>query len=263
MTIAHTPRPARTATHWTLPALLILLGLIAWEVLVRVSDTPAWFLPPPSAIGRVLLADWSLIAGHTRITVVEVLIGFACSFLLGVAVAVAVAASRIVERTVYPLVIASQAIPIIALAPILLIWFGYGLLPKVIVVVLFCFFPIAVNTVDGLRAVDSELIDLLRSMGARPGQIFRIVRLPAALPYLFSGTRVAAAVSVVGALIGEWIGSSAGLGYFMVRSASQFRTDRVFAAVVVAAVLGVLLFGAVALTERLSLPWHRDDWRQP
>lgn len=252
------PRRARQAGTWALPAALIALGIILWEVLVRASDTPAWFLPAPSDILRALVENWRLIASHTWVTTEEVLIGFGLSFLAGASVAIAIAYSRLVERTVYPLVIASQAIPIIALAPILLIWFGYGLTPKIIVVVLICFFPIAVNTVDGLRAVDPELIDLLRSMGAGRWKTFRTVRLPASLPYLLSGTRVAAAVSVIGALIGEWIGSSAGLGYFMIRSASQFRTDRVFAAVLVSAVLGILLFVAVTLAEWILLPWQRQ-----
>lgn len=252
------PRPRlQRAGRWSLPAGILVAGLLAWEVLVRLSDTPAWFLPPPSAIGAALLDNWRLIGRHTWVTTEEVLLGFGLAFVLGVAIAAAIAASPIVERAVYPVVIASQAIPIIALAPLLLVWFGYGMTPKVIVVILICFFPIAVNTVDGLRAVDPELIAMLRSMGADRWKTFRTVRLPAAAPYLFSGTRVAAAVSVIGALIGEWIGSSAGLGYFMIRSASQFLTDRVFAAILVSAMLGIALFVAVALLERLLLPWQR------
>lgn len=244
--------------QWGIPAGLLLAGAALWEVLVRISDTPRWFLPPPSAVAAALIANRDLIAMHTWMTLQAVLVGFGLSFVLGVAVAVAITYSRIIERALYPLVIASQAIPIIALAPILLIWFGYELTPKVIVVVLICFFPIAVNTVDGLRSVDPELIDLLRSLGAGRWKTFTTVRLPAAAPYLFSGTRVAAAVSVIGALIGEWVGSAAGLGYFMIRSASQFMTDRVFAAVFVSAVLGLALFGIVAGLERLALPWLHE-----
>lgn len=250
-------RLRRTGQQWGIPVALLVLAVALWEVVVRLTSTPVWFLPPPSAVVGTLVRNWQLIGGNTLVTLEEVLVGFGLSFVFGVAVAVAIAYSPIVERAIYPLVIASQAVPIIALAPILLIWFGYGLTPKVIVVILICFFPIAVNTVDGLRAADPELVDLLRSMGAGSWASFRTVRLPAALPYLFSGTRIAAAVSVIGALIGEWVGSSAGLGYFMIRSASQFNTARVFAAVLVSAVLGVLLFVAVALLERWLLPWQR------
>ncbi|HUZ02218.1 MAG TPA: ABC transporter permease [Thermomicrobiaceae bacterium] len=246
----------RRSGQWGIPGVLLVVAVALWELIVRLTDTPAWFLPAPSAILGALVHNWQLIGGHTLVTLEEVLVGFVLSFAFGVGVAIAIAYSPIVERAIYPIVIASQAIPIIALAPILLIWFGYGLTPKIIVVVLICFFPIAVNTVDGLRAADPELVDLLRSMGAGRWKSFRTVRLPAALPYLFSGTRIAAAVSVIGALIGEWVGSSAGLGYFMIRSASQFNTARVFAAVLVSAVLGVVLFVAVALLERWLLPWQ-------
>lgn len=242
---------------WALPSALIVLALGLWELLVRLSNTPRWFLPPPSAVGTALADNWQTLAHHTGVTAEETLVGFALSFVFGVAVAVAIAYSPIVERAVYPVVIASQAIPIIALAPILLIWFGYGLTPKIIVIVLFCFFPIAVNTVDGLRAADAELIDLLRSMGAGRWKTFQTVRLPASLPYVFSGTRIAAVFSVIGALVGEWVGSSAGLGYYMIRSASQFATDRVFAAILLSAVMGVLLFVAVAVAERVLLPWQQ------
>lgn len=242
---------------WAVPFALIVLIIGGWEVIVRARDTPRWFLPPPTAVVEALFNSRQLLLHHTLVTLEEVAVGLALSFLVGVAFALAIASSRVVERAVYPFVIASQAIPIIALAPILLIWFGYGLTPKVIVVALICFFPIVVNTVDGLRSVDPDLIDLLRSMGASSWTTYRVVRIPSSLPYLFSGTRIAAAVSVIGALIGEWVGSSAGLGYFMIRSAGQFATARVFAAVLVSALLGLALFGIVSLLERLLMPWQR------
>jgi putative hydroxymethylpyrimidine transport system permease protein len=167
----------------------------------------------------------------------------------------------LVERAVYPLIVASQAIPIIALAPILLIWFGYGMTPKVIVVVLLCFFPIAVNMADGLRSADPDVIALLRSMGASRVQVMRIVRAPASLPYLISGARVAAAVSVIGAIVGEWVGASSGLGYLMTRSVAQFQTARLFAAVGIAALIGIGMFALVALLGRWLVPWQVDDPR--
>ncbi len=242
---------------WLIPIFLIVLAIASWEIAVRLRDTPRWFLPPPSAVMTALIDSRRTLLHHTLVTLEEVGLGFVLSFVLGIAFALAIASSRVVERAFYPFVVASQAIPIIALAPILLIWFGYGMTPKVIVVALICFFPIVVNTVDGLRSVDPELIDLLRSMGASNWTTYRVVRLPSSLPYLFSGTRIAAAVSVIGALIGEWVGSSAGLGYYMIRSAGQFATDKVFAAVLISALLGLVLFGIVSLLERLLLPWQR------
>jgi ABC-type nitrate/sulfonate/bicarbonate transport system permease component len=246
---------------WLVPLLALALGLLAWEVLVRLRETPTWFIPKPTEIAREMVESRALIWRHTWTTLQEMLIGLVLAFVLGVLLAVVIASSRLVERAVYPAVVASQAIPIIALAPILLIWFGYGMTPKVIVVVLTCFFPIVVSMVDGLRAADADALALLRSMGASRWQMMRIVRFPAALPALFSGTRIAAAWSVIGALVGEWVGASSGLGYLMTRSASQFQTPRLFAAVFVAAALGITLFALVALAERVALPWRRMDRR--
>jgi ABC-type nitrate/sulfonate/bicarbonate transport system permease component len=263
-----TTRPAATRRPdwtvilgWLVPLLALVLGLLAWEVIVRLRDTPTWFIPKPTEIAREMVESRRLIWRHTWTTLQEMLVGLVLAFVLGVLLAVAISASRLVERAVYPAIVASQAIPIIALAPILLIWFGYGMTPKVIVVVLTCFFPIVVSMVDGLRAADADALALLRSMGASRWQMMRIVRVPAALPALFSGTRIAAAWSVIGALVGEWVGASSGLGYLMTRSASQFQTPRLYAAVVVAASLGILLFALVALAERVALPWRRVDRR--
>jgi ABC-type nitrate/sulfonate/bicarbonate transport system permease component len=257
------PRPRRAPdgaviVGWLAPLLAIALGLVAWEVAVIVRDTPRWLVPRPTEIGRELVHSRALLWRHTWTTLQEMLAGLAIAFALGVALAVAIASSRLVERSLYPAVIASQAVPIIALAPILLIWFGYGMTPKVIVVVLTCFFPIVVNMVDGLRAPDADALALLRSMGASRWQLLRIVRVPASLPHLFSGVRIAAAWSVIGALVGEWVGASSGLGYLMIRSQSQFQTPRLFAAVLIAAALGIVLFTAVALLERAVLPWRRQ-----
>jgi ABC-type nitrate/sulfonate/bicarbonate transport system permease component len=251
------------ALSWILPLLVLSIALAAWEIIVRIRDTPRWFLPKPSDIAQEMVASRALLLQHTWTTAQEVLVGLSLAFVLGVLLAVAIASSRFVERAVYPAIVASQAIPIIALAPILLIWFGYGMTPKVIVVVLICFFPIVVSMVDGLRAADADAIALLRSMGANRLQIMRIVRVPASLPNLFSGLRIAAAVSVIGALVGEWVGASSGLGYLMTRSAAQFQTPRLFAAVVIAAIMGVLLFALVALVERLALPWRASERRGP
>ncbi|MCS7051384.1 MAG: ABC transporter permease [Thermomicrobium sp.] len=239
-----------------LPTLLLLLGIGVWELLARLLAVPLWVLPPPSRILAALVRDHALLRHHLAVTLEEVAVGLVLSTMLAVVLAVAIVSSRVVERSLYPLIVASQAIPIVALAPLLLIWFGYGLAPKVIVVVLICFFPIAVNLVDGLRGVDPELVDLVRSLGGSRWQTLWIVRVPAALPAFFSGLRVAAAVSVIGALIGEWVGSSAGLGYLMIRAASQFHTDRVFAAVLLSALVSIALFWSAGLLERAALPWR-------
>ncbi|MEA2526547.1 MAG: putative hydroxymethylpyrimidine transport system permease protein [Thermomicrobiales bacterium] len=239
------------------PLLLLALALGAWEVWVRIDRTPRWFLPSPSAIARVLARDRILLIDNAWVTLREVLIGFALAVVAGVAIAIVIDASRIVSRALYPIVIASQAVPIVALAPLLLIWFGHGLLPKVIVTALIAFFPIAVNTVDGLRAADRETLDLLRTLGADRWSRFRLVKLPGALPYLFSGARIGIAVAVIGAVFGELVGAEAGLGHLMALSSANLRTDRVFASVVVLSIMAVGLFALVGLAERVALPWRR------
>jgi ABC-type nitrate/sulfonate/bicarbonate transport system permease component len=239
------------------PILLLLLALAVWEAWVRIDDTPQWFLPAPSAVARALARDRNLLLTNAWVTLREVLVGFVLAVVAGVVVAVAIDSSRIVARALYPIVIASQAVPIVALAPLLLIWFGHGLLPKVIVTALIAFFPIAVNTVDGLRSADRETLDLLRTLGAKRWARFRLVKMPGALPFLFSGARIGIAVAVIGAVFGELVGAEAGLGHLMTLSGANLRTDRVFACVVVLSVIAVGLFAAVALLERALLPWRR------
>ena len=173
--------------------------------------------------------------------------------------AVSIAYSRIMERAVYPFVIASQTVPVIVIAPLLLIWIGYGIWPKVIVVVLISFFPIVVNTVDGLKSADPDMLNMMRTLGASRWQLFSKVQAPSSVPFLFSGVRVAIAVSVIGAVIGEWVGASAGLGYLMTRSAPQFLTDRVFAAIFLLSVMGITLFALVVVAERYAVPWRRRE----
>jgi putative hydroxymethylpyrimidine transport system permease protein len=255
-------RLRRLAGGW-LPAALIVLGLLGvWEGYVRFCAVPKWLLPAPSVIAVTLVTSWELLLGHTLVTFLEVVIGFGLALLGGVLLASGMAMSRTLQRALYPFVIASQMVPIIVIAPLLLIWVGYGLAPKVIVVALTAFFPIVVNMVDGLQSVDPDAVNLLRTLGASRWQIFVKVQVPASLPFLFSGTRVAMAVSVIGAIIGEWVGSSQGLGYLMIRSKPQFLTERVFAAIVVLSAMGVALFVLVGVVEKLAIPWWHNEQRQ-
>jgi ABC-type nitrate/sulfonate/bicarbonate transport system permease component len=201
--------------------------------------------------------EWSSLLDNGWVTLQEVLAGLAVAIVAGVAMAVAIHASRIVERSVYPLVIASQAIPVVALAPLLLIWFGHGLLPKVVMTALIAFFPITVATTDGLRSADRETLDLLRAMGASGSQRFFLVQVPSAMPAFFSGLKVAVAVAVIGAVIGEFVGSDSGLGHAIILANASLRTDLVFACVAVLAVMAIGLFALVSLIERLALPWRK------
>jgi len=258
----YTERLRRLTGSWVPAALIVVVLLGVWEGYVRLWAVPKWLLPAPSVIAMTLVVSRGLLLDHTLVTFVEVVIGFGLSLLGGVLLACGIAASRTLERALYPFVIASQMVPIIVIAPLLLIWVGYGLAPKVIVVALTAFFPIVVNMVDGLRSVDPDVVNLLRTMGASRWQIFVKVQVPTSLPFLFSGLRVAMAVSVIGAVIGEWVGSSQGLGYLMIRSKPQFLTERVFAAIVALSVMGVALFGLVGVVEKRAIPWWHNEQRQ-
>jgi ABC-type nitrate/sulfonate/bicarbonate transport system ATPase subunit/ABC-type nitrate/sulfonate/bicarbonate transport system permease component len=255
------PTTSRRATiaDYTASLALAFAILALWQLATAIWDIPTWQLPSPWQIATKLVAEWDLLAPHAWVTLKEVLLGFALAFGSGVTLAIAIAYSRLLERAIYPYVIASQTLPIIAIAPMLVVWLGFGIMPKVVVVALISFFPIVVNTVDGLRSVDPDLFNLMRTLGASRWDIFRKAQIPSALPFLFSGTKVAIAVSVIGAIIGEWVGASEGLGYLITRSSAQFQTERLFAAVAVLAAMGIGLFLLVGLLQRLLLPWYRVE----
>ena len=246
----------RLARQYAPPLLLILLLLVAWQVLTWLLKVPKWLLPSPWQIVVAGVEARELLGPHTWQTLKETWVGLGLAVTVGLGLALVIDFSSLLRRTVYPLLVASQTVPILALAPLLIIWFGYGILPKVIVVALVCFFPIVVSTADGLRVADPELIALLRAMGASRRQMFLKVRVPGALPSFFSGFKIAITYSVVGAVIGEWVGASRGLGIFMIRSSKNFLTDRVFAAIAVTSLLSIVMFAVVMLLERSLLPWY-------
>lgn len=236
-------------------AVLALLVLALWESVVRLFGIPAFLLPGPTAIVGAFWESRGLLLEHSVPTAGEALLGFLGAAVAGVLSGVLINRSSLAERSLYPWLVASQTLPIIAIAPVLVTWFGYGPLPKVLVVILFCFFPITVATVDGLRATDPDLIRLMRSFGANRRRIFFMVEMPGALPFLFGGVRLAVTYCVIGAVIGEWVGSSEGLGFLMIQDKAQFEIPRLFAEIALLSVMGVSLFLLVALTQRLAAPW--------
>jgi ABC-type nitrate/sulfonate/bicarbonate transport system permease component len=240
------------------PAFVFLIVVLAlWEVIVRGGLISATLLPQPTVIAQALVTHWGDLWVNTMQTLVETVIGLALSVLLGVVLAVLLDSSTWIRRTIYPVLITSQTIPMIALAPLLLIWFGYGLTPKVIVVILYCFFPIAVACADGLLGTDPDLLRLMKSMRATRWQILWMVRLPNAMPSFFSGLRIAATYSVTGAIFGEYVGAYQGLGIYMENAAHSFAIVLIFDAIVVTALLSLLLFGLVVWIERMALPWYQ------
>jgi putative hydroxymethylpyrimidine transport system permease protein len=240
---------------WLPPLLLLATAAGGWEALARLGGVENYLLPAPSEVAQALVDDRHLLLSDTWVTGREVLLGFALALALGIAIAIALHLSPLLRRTVYPLVIASQAVPVIVIAPILVIWFGFGIAPKLIVIALICFFPIVVNTVDGLASVDRAQVRMLRTLDASRIAVFRHLELPSALPYLFSGAKIAVAVAVIGAVFGELVGSDAGLGHAIQIGTAELLTARVFAAVLILSVMAVGLFALVAALERWALPW--------
>jgi ABC-type nitrate/sulfonate/bicarbonate transport system permease component len=198
-----------------------------------------------------------LLVFHALITLLEIALGFLAALVLGVGLAVAIYASRTVERSLLPLVIASQTIPVFAIAPLLILWFGYGIGSKVVMTTVIVFFPIVIATVQGLRAADPDTVALLRILEASPQQIFFKVRVPQALPFIFSGLKIGVAVSVIGAVIGEWVGAQRGLGYLMIHANAQLQVELVFASIGFLSLMGVGLYGLVSGLERVLIPWRR------
>lgn len=238
------------------PAVVLLLGVVAfWELWVSVRDTAPYILPAPSRIWTAFLDTREILPGHTITTLNESLLGLGIGAVAGVALAGLMASIGLVRRVLYPLVIVSQTIPMIVLAPLLIIWFGLGMTPKVVVVMLVTFFPVLVSTTEAILGADRDLLALVRSMGASRLQELRYVLFPAALPGFFAGLRIAAAYAVTGAVIAELMGAQSGLGLYISRSSASFRTDQVFVGIFVVAALSLALFAAVHITNRLTTPW--------
>ncbi|MBU1050211.1 ABC transporter permease [Candidatus Bipolaricaulota bacterium] len=238
------------------PVLLLLFLVGTWEVLVRWFHVQPFILPAPSQILIAFGDNFALLSWHGAITLSEILLGLLLGGLGGFLLAIAVFYSPLLDKALYPLIIGSQMIPVFAIAPILIVWMGYGLWPKVTVAALISFFPLVVNVSDGLREPSEPAVDLFRSMGATRSQIFWKLRLPASMPTLFSGLKVSATLAVVGATIGEWVGSRRGLGYLMLQSNARLRMNLVFAAILMLSILGLLLFGVLRIIERRVVHWR-------
>jgi ABC-type nitrate/sulfonate/bicarbonate transport system permease component len=245
------------------PILLALAGLGVWELYARLAALPVTILPTPSRILSAGFGSMGLLAWHASQTLMETLAGFALAVLVAVVCAVAIDFFLVVRRALLPLLVISQTIPIVALAPLLVLWFGYGALPKILVVALVCFFPMVVATSRGLSATDPELLKLYRTFGAHRSQIFRMVRLPTALPAFFSGVRIAVTYSVLGAIFGEYVGAAQGLGIYLQTAKNSYRTDLVFAVIVVTALMSLALFGLAVVVERLAIPWASNARDEP
>jgi ABC-type nitrate/sulfonate/bicarbonate transport system permease component len=242
------------------PPLILFAALIGlWQLIVSAHGVEPYLLPSPARIATAFGDVSGVLGGDVATTSIEAVTGLAVGALVGALLAMAIVAVPLVRRSLLPLLVASQTVPMIVLAPLLVLWFGYGLTPKIVVVALIVFFPVVVSTVAGLTSVDAEMVGLVRSMGAGRLQVLRLVSVPAAVPAFFSGLRISSAYAVAGAVVGEWVGASSGLGLFIDRSKASFRIDRVFVAIVIVALLSMMLFALVGLLARLASPWRYES----
>ncbi|QHE53367.1 ABC transporter permease [Pontibacillus sp. HMF3514] len=237
------------------PLLVIIFLFVIWELGTRMFEIPAWLIPSPSEVLDEGISGWSIYEHHLYSTILLTLIGFAIGTSFGIFVAICLHLIPTVRNMFYPLIIFSQNIPIIVLAPLLVIWFGFGMLPKLIVITLVCFFPIAVSTFDGLRQTSTELMHYMKMAGASKGQIFWKLEWPHALPSLFSGLKISATYSVMGAVISEWLGAKEGIGVYMTLASSSFRTDRVFVSIFVIMALSLTFFLLITALEKWFIRW--------
>jgi putative hydroxymethylpyrimidine transport system permease protein len=241
--------------RWLPPLALLAAVVGSWELVVRAASVPDYVFPAPSAVARGFADDSGLLARATAVTVREIVFGYLIAVAAALVLAVVIHWSAVVRRALLPILVASQTVPTVVLAPVLAILLGFGIGPKLAVVAIVCFFPIVVNAVDGFRSTDPDLIRMMRTLDGGRRAIFTRVEWPGALPAIFSGARVAATYAAVGAVFGEWAGSSSGLGFVMLQAQPELDTARIFACVVVLSLLALALYGLVTLAERVLVPW--------
>ncbi len=249
-------RIARLADALWRPALLLALLFAGWWFVAAREFVPNYLVPTPGQVWDTMTSQWSTLAHHSAITLYETVIGFVLASVLGLVTAIAIAYSRTLDKALYPIVLFAQVIPKIAIAPLLVVWFGLGLAPKIMLAVLIAFFPVVISGVAGLRSTDPELLDLSATMGAGPWKTFRKIRFPNALPHLMSGFKVAVTLAVTGAVVGEFVGASEGLGYVLLLANGNLDAPLLFADLILMSAIGIALFVLVEVAEALLIPWH-------
>lgn len=249
--------------NWITGMLAVMLTLISlvliWQLADAVLDIPSYTLPSPLEIFDRMLTDWDVLLKHSRYTLIEVAAGFAMSVVVGIPIAIMIVYFRYFSRAFFPLFIGMNCVPIVSFAPLLVVWFGYGMLTKVLIAFMISVFPIIINTVIGLRSIEKEMLSLARSLRANSLQAFLYFRLPKSLPYIFGGLKIGITLAVVGSVVSEFVASNRGLGYLQLTANARLDTTLVFCVIVTLAIIGVGLYNLVALVERIAIPWYRSS----
>lgn len=256
-----TPRTTKTRVYreWVPPVLFFVFFVVGWELVVRLVGVPEYLVPAASSVILEIGGNfWSLV-GDTLITMAEAILGFLIANICGILLAVAFVHSKSVERGLYPYAIALKAVPLIAIAPLLIMWFGNGMLGKVIMAAIISFFPVLVNATIGLKSIDRQALDLMHSLSASQSQILLKLRFPSALPYIFSGLKISSTLSVIGAIVAELSGATEGIGYVIMIASYRFETVTLFSAIIAASIGGIIFFGVLSLIERRYLSWHESS----
>ena len=233
----------------------IITLIIIWEVISKREMIPTYILPAPTKIIKTLILNLPILKEHIFITLMEAFLGFVVAVIFAIIIAIIMDSIPLIKKALYPLIITSQTVPIITIAPLFAIWFGFGYLPKIVIVGLVCFFPVTISLLEGLSSVEEELVNLIRSMSNSRIQLYKMVKIPAAMPNFFSGLKISGTYSITGATIGEWVGGKKGLGVYMLRVKSSFATDKVFASIIIICLLSIGVLKVINLLERLSMPW--------
>ena len=249
-------RLQNTTFDYLLPVAAIVVFLIIWQAVSVFGLVPQFMLPSPVQVAKAFVNDFPLLMSHTAVTLLETFIGMIIGIGVGFVLAVLMDRYNWLRKAIYPLIVLTQTIPAVAIAPLLVLWFGYEMMPKIILIVLVVFFPVAVNLLDGYQSADTDTIRLLRSMGAGDRQIFRFVKFPAALGYFFSGLKIAVSYAIVGAVISEWLGGFSGLGVYMTRVKKAYAFDKMFAVIFLISALSLLLMWLVKVIQKKLMPWE-------
>lgn len=243
---------------YSIPIFTLLLLIFFWEGIANILHIDKWILPSPSQTVLALWESRQLLLQHTFVTLIESFIGLLMAIIIAFIVSVLMYSFSFLNKSLYPILIISQTIPFIALAPLLVVWFGFGYAPKIIIVALVCFFPIAINLMDGFASVDTSIISNLKMLGSNRRQIFQFAVLPASLPFFFSGLRIAGSYALLTAVVAEWIGASQGLGVFMIRASKSYATDRVFASILIISFISLISIAIINYCFKLATPWKNN-----
>jgi ABC-type nitrate/sulfonate/bicarbonate transport system permease component len=244
--------------NW-LPVIPIIALLLLWQLLSTSGIVPAYMLPSPMRVIQAFTADFTLLMKHLSFTLMEAFTGLAIAVTVSFVLAIIMDANRYIRQSVTPLLLLTQTMPVIAIAPLLILWMGYGLTPKITLVFLTCFFPVTIGLLGAFASADEDALRMLQSMGAKKWQLYRYIKIPQGLPAFFSGLKIAASYSIIGAVVAEWLGGDAGLGVYMIRVRRTYSFDKMFAVILLTAALSLILIKVIAVIEKKALPWRKNE----